>query len=190
MNQLDQKLHDKLGDYVQDAHTLEKAIVKNLDSMRGTLEDPTLDDLLERHRKVIRTHVQRLELRLEELGRGSSVRRQLEGLAVELMKSVSDVLRTDASGKVGRDAYVMAQTEVATYELLGRLAAEAGDVETKDVADVHLKQSRAFADEVAEHWDDFLRLTVQGWERDAADTSTIPGEAERADEDYAAQPTV
>ena len=75
MNQLDQKLHEKLGDYVQDAHTLEKAIVKNLDSMRGTLDDPTLDGLLERHRKVIGTHVQRLELRLEELGIGSSVRK-------------------------------------------------------------------------------------------------------------------
>ena len=99
MNQLDQKLLDKLGDYVEDAHTLEKAIVKNLDSMRGTLEDPTLEGLLERHRKVIRTHVQRLELRLEELGRGSSVRKQLEGLAVELMKSVSDVLRTDTLGE-------------------------------------------------------------------------------------------
>ena len=138
MNQLDQKLDDKLADYVQDAHTLEKAIVKNLDSMRGTFEDPTLDGLLERHRKVIRNRTcQRLELRLEELGRGSSVRKQLEGLAVELMKSVSDVLRTDTSGKVGRDAYVMAQTEVAAYELLSRLAAEAGDTETKDVAELH-----------------------------------------------------
>jgi ferritin-like metal-binding protein YciE len=190
MNQLDQKLHDKLADYVQDAHTLEKAIVKNLDSMRGTLEDPTLDGLLERHRKVIRTHVQRLELRLEDLGRGSSVRKQLEGLAAELMKSVSDVLRTDASGKVGRDAYVMAQTEVAAYELLRRLAAEAGDAETKDVAELHLKESRAFADEVAEHWDDFLRLTVQGWVLDESDTSVTPEEVERADESFAAQSTV
>ena len=189
MNHLDQQLHDKLADYVQDAHTLEKAVVKNLDSMRGTLDDPTLEGLLERHRKVIRTHVQRLELRLEELGRGSSMRKQLEGLAVELMKSVSDVLRTDTPGKVGRDAYVIAQTEIAAYELLSRLAAEAGDAETKDVAELHLKQSRAFADEVAEHWDDFLRLTVQSWERDGSGALTTPGEVERADE-IAARPTV
>lgn len=169
MRQTEQRLHEKLADYVEDVHALEKAIVKNLDSMRGALNDPTLDGLIERHRRINRSHVQRLELRLEELGRGSSVRKQLEGLAVELMKSVSDVLRTDAPGKVGRDIYVMAHTQIAAYELLGRLATHAVETETQDLAELHLKQARAFADEVAEHWDDFLRLAVDEWADDAAE---------------------
>ncbi|MGH3136004.1 MAG: DUF892 family protein [Gaiellaceae bacterium] len=192
MSQTDQAvLHDKLGDYVQDAHTLERAVVKNLDSMRGTLEDPILDGLFERHRKVMRSHVQRLELRLEELGRGSSVRKQLEGLAAELMKSVSDVLRTDASGKVGRDAYVMGHTQIAAYELLQRLAVQADDVETRGLAELHLRQARDFADEVAAHWDDFLRLTVEEWEVASADTATTThGGVEPADEELATHPTV
>lgn len=190
MSQIEQKLvHDKLGDYVQDAHALEKAIVKNLDSMRGTLEDPALDGLLERHRKVMRSHVQRLELRLEELDRGSSVRKHLEGLAAVVLKSVSDVLRTDASGKVGRDAYVMAHTQIASYELLQRLAAQATDEDTKALAELHLKEARDFAAEVADHWDDFLRLTIEEWDAASVD-ATSRARFDSTDGDLISHPSV
>lgn len=168
-------LHEKLCDYVEDAHALEKSVVKNLDSMSGTLDDPALDGMLKRHRQMSRQHVQRLELRLEELGRGTSMRKQIEGMAAELMKSVSDVLRTDVPGKVGRDVYLIAHTQIAAYELLRRLAEHAGDAETVDLARSHLDGARSFADEIPGHWDDFLRLTVEEWGEDADEPQTTAG---------------
>ena len=51
-------------------------------------------------------------------------------MALTLIKNVSDVLRTDAPGKVGRDAYLLAHTQLAAYELLepdGELGGRQGD---------------------------------------------------------------
>ena len=83
---------------------------------------PKLKEVLQRHRQVSRQHVERLKQRLEQLDRGTPVRKRIEGMALALMKGVSDVLRTDAPGKVGRDAYLLAHTQIAAYELLSRLA--------------------------------------------------------------------
>ncbi len=84
------------------------------------------------------------------------------------MKGVSDVLRTDAPGKVGRDAYLLAQTQVVAYELLQRLAVSAGDSETAELARQNLAEDKSSADEIAEHWDDFFRLTESEWTDEAA----------------------
>jgi len=89
-------------------------------------------------------------------------------MAMTLIKNVSDVLRTDAPGKVGRDAYLLAHTQIAAYELLSRTASAAGDSDTVDLARMHLEEDRKCADEVAEHWDDFFQLTHADWlEKDA-----------------------
>ena len=137
------KLRDKLADYVEDAHALEEGVVDNLDSMIGTVDDPKLKEVLQRHRQVSRQHVERLKQRLEQLERGTPVRKRIEGMALALMKGVSDVLRTDAAGKVGRDAYLLAHTQVAAYELLGRLADSAGDTQTAELAREHLGRGQA-----------------------------------------------
>jgi ferritin-like metal-binding protein YciE len=157
------KINDKLADYVEDAFALEERVVDDLDTMIGTIGDPRLKELLQRHRQVSRQHVERLKQRLEQLDRGTPVRKRIEGLALALMKGVSDVLRTDAPGKVGRDAYLLAHTQVAAYELLGRLADSAGDTVTSELARTHLADDRKCADEIAEHWDDFFQLTLAAW---------------------------
>jgi ferritin-like metal-binding protein YciE len=134
---------------------------------------PVLMEMLQRHRQVSRLQVERLKSRLERLGRGTPVRKRIEGMALTLIKNVSDVLRTDAPGKVGRDAYLLASTQVAAYELLGRTASAAGDKETVDLARTHLDEDRKCADEVAGHWDDFFQLTLADWlEKDAARSQT------------------
>jgi ferritin-like metal-binding protein YciE len=167
-------VHDKLADYIEDALALEESVVDQLDSMISNVErSPVLMEMLQRHRQVSRLQVERLKSRLERLGRGTPVRKRIEGMAMTLIKNVSDVLRTDAPGKVGRDAYLLAHTQVAAYELLSRTASAAGDSETVDLARSHLDEDRKCADEVAERWDDFFQLTLADWlERDAERNQT------------------
>ncbi len=124
-------LTQKLGDYVEDALALEEGIVDNLDSMIRSLDELELAQMLQRHRLVSRGNAERLKRRLEQLERGDlPIRKKIEGVAVSLVKGVSDAIRSDAPGKVGRDAYVLASTQIAAYELLKRLAASGGDTGT------------------------------------------------------------
>ena len=166
------KLRDKLADYVEDAHALESSVVDNLDTMIGTIDDPKLKEVLQRNRQVSRQHVERLKQRLEHLDRGTPVRKRIEGMALSLMKGVTDVLRTDASGKVGRDAYLLAHTQVAAYELLSRLADAAGDEQTAELAREHLAEDKSCADEVAAQWDGFFEVTLAGWRDGATEKTT------------------
>jgi ferritin-like metal-binding protein YciE len=161
---------DKLADYIEDALALEESVVDQLDSMIGSVEkSPALMEMLQRHRQTSRLQVDRLKSRLERLGRGTPVRKRIEGLALTLIKNVSDVLRTDAPGKVGRDAYLLAHTQVAAYELLSRTAKAAGDDETAQLARTHLDEDRKCADEISAKWDDFFQLTLTNWqEKDAS----------------------
>ena len=62
-----------------------------------------------------------------------------------------------------RDAYLLAHTQIAAYELLSRTASAAGDSDTADLARAHLDEDRKCADEVAKHWDDFFQLTLAEW---------------------------
>ena len=163
MHETTSKLQDKLADYIEDAYALEEGVVDDLDSMIGTIGDPKLKELLQRHRQVSRQHVERLKQRLEQLDRGTPVRKRIEGMALALLKGVSDVLRTDAPGKVGRDAYLLAHTQVAAYELLGRVADAAGDSLTSEIARTHLADDKKCADEIAAQWDVFFRLTLAEW---------------------------
>jgi len=167
-------VHDKLADYIEDALALEESVVDQLDSMISSVErSPVLMEMLQRHRQVSRLQVERLKSRLERLGRGTPVRKRIEGMALTLIKNVSDVLRTDAPGKVGRDAYLLAHTQVAAYELLSRTASASGDSETVDLARTQLEEDRKCADEVAEHWDDFFQLTLSDWlEKDSERNQT------------------
>jgi ferritin-like metal-binding protein YciE len=161
--QIDDKLYEKLYDYIEDAHALEQASFDSVGSMIDSLKGTELQALLERQRQVSRLHAERLSNRLDALGRDASMRKRLEGLAMTLMKSVSDAVRTDTAGKVGRDTYLLAHAQIAAYELLNRLAEYAGDTETADIARTNLAEDRQLAEEVAENWDSFLRLTVAEW---------------------------
>jgi ferritin-like metal-binding protein YciE len=167
-------VHDKLTDYIEDALALEESVVDQLDSLVASVErSPQLMEMLQRHRQVSRLQVERLKSRLEQLGRGTPVRKRIEGMALTLIKNVSDVLRTDAPGKVGRDVYLLAHTQIAAYELLSRTATSAGDKDTADLARLHLDEDRKCAEEVESNWDDFFQLTLADWlERDTERNKT------------------
>ena len=60
----DDKIYEKLYDYIEDAHALERAAVDTVGSMIDSLEGTELQALLERQRQVSRLHAERLSNRL------------------------------------------------------------------------------------------------------------------------------
>jgi ferritin-like metal-binding protein YciE len=157
----DQRLTDKLGDYVEDAHAMETNVLQMLDSMIATTTDPKIREELERHKGQTEQHEERLRKRLEALGRSTSTRKEAQTLVGALMKGVVDQVRGDKPGKNARDGFITEHMEIASYELLERLAERAGDKQTAQVARANRRDEEAMAKKIAGKWDKFIDLTLE-----------------------------
>src|SRR5215207_7474077 len=60
----DDKLKEKLADYVEDAHAMEQNDLKMIDSMISTTDDPQMKEMLEDHKRETEEHERRLRARL------------------------------------------------------------------------------------------------------------------------------
>ena len=156
----DNKLREKLVDYIEDAHAMEQSVSRSLDSMISTTEDPEIRSILEHHKEETERHEQLLRERLDALGAGTSTRKETQTVAGALLKGIGDVARTDKPGKNARDAYVTEHMEIAAYQLLERLAVRAGDQETAEVARRNRADDEAMAQKIDSNWDKFLDLTL------------------------------
>jgi len=156
----DDKLREKLIDYVQDAHAMEQNVSTMLDSMISTTEDPEIADMLKHHKHQTEEHERRLAERLDAMGAGTSTRKQAQTIATALMKGVGDLARTDKPGKNARDGFVTEHMEIAAYELLERLAKKAGDEQTAEVARKNRADEQEMAQKIDSNWDRFVDLTL------------------------------
>ena len=156
----DDRLQQKLVDYVEDAHAMERNVSTMLDSMISTTDDPEIKKLLEDHRRQTEEHERRLRERLDAMGASTSTIKEVGGLGAALFKGVGDVARTDKPAKNARDGYMTEHMEIAAYELLERLAKRAGDEETAEVARKNRSDEEAMAKKIESNWDRFLDLTL------------------------------
>jgi ferritin-like metal-binding protein YciE len=156
----DDKLQQKLVDYVEAAHAMEQNVSMMLDSMMTTTDDPQITEMLKHHQEETERHKQRLRERLEALGAGPSTRKQAQTIATALMKGAADQVRGDQAGKNARDGYTTEHMEIAAYQLLERLAERAGDPETAEVARQNRVDDEAMARKIDANWDRFLDLTL------------------------------
>jgi ferritin-like metal-binding protein YciE len=156
----DDKLQQKLVDYIEDAHAMEQNVSRMLDSMMTTTDDPEITEMLKHHKEETERHEQRLAERLEALGAGTSARKQAQTIATALMKGAADQVRGDQAGKNARDGFTTENMEIAAYQLLERLAERAGDPETAEVARQNRADDEAMARKIDANWDRFLDLTL------------------------------
>jgi ferritin-like metal-binding protein YciE len=156
----DDKLQQKLIDYIEDAHALEQNVLRMLDSMISTTDDPEITQMLRHHKEETERQEQRLRERLDALGAGTSTRKEAQTIAAALMKGVADQVRGDQAGKNARDGYTTEHMEIAAYQLLERLAERAGDRETAEVARQNRAEEEEMARKIDANWDRFLDLTL------------------------------
>jgi ferritin-like metal-binding protein YciE len=156
----DDKLQQKLIDYIEDAHALEQNVSRMLDSMISTTEDPEIEEMLRHHKEETERQEQRLRERLDALGAGTSTRKEAQTIAAALMKGAADQVRGDQAGKNARDGYTTEHMEIAAYQLLERLAERAGDQETAEVARQNRAEEEEMARKIDANWDKFLDLTL------------------------------
>ena len=156
----DDKLQQKLIDYIEDAHAMEQNVSTMLTSMISTTDDPEIKEMLEHHKEETERQEARLRERLDALGAGTSTRKQAQTVAAALVKGATDVARGDQAGKNARDGYTTEHMEIAAYQLLERLAERAGDTETAEVARQNRADEEAIVQKIDSNWDKFLDLTL------------------------------
>jgi ferritin-like metal-binding protein YciE len=157
----DDKLQQKLADYIEDAHAMEQNDLKMLDSIISTTDDPQVKEMVQNHKRETEEHERRLRERLEALGRGTSARKQAQAVGAALLKGVGDKARGDKAGKNARDGYMAEHMEIAAYQLLERLANKADDTQTAEVARLNRADEEEMAKRIDQSWDRTLELTLE-----------------------------
>lgn len=139
--------------HIDEAHALEQTVTRMLDGLTHSTDDQELVDRLEQHKRETQRHESLMRGRLEAHGAQPSMVRQAAGMLEAYLKMPLDLLRGDGTGRGARDVYVTEQLEIASYELLRRVAERAGDEETARACRDILDEERAMAAFVEERWD-------------------------------------
>ena len=154
-------LKDQLVKHIDEAYAMEQSVLRMLDGMIKTTEDTEIKDELRQHKLVTERHAERMQQRLEAHSATPSVVREARGIAGALLKSVLDLTRGEKAGRNARDAYATEHLEIASYQLLERIARQAGDEETAEVACESRKDEEAMAKKLDAHWDRFAELSLK-----------------------------
>ena len=154
-------INEQLVKHIDEAHAMEQNVLRMLDGMISTTDDPDILRELEHHKIETEGHSERMRQRLEAHGATPSMVKQAGGILGALAKMPMDLVRGEKAGRNARDGYATKHMEIAAYELLKRIAQRAGDEETATACDEIIAQERAFAESIASNWDRFAELSLR-----------------------------
>ena len=155
------ELQDQLIKHIDEAHAMEQNVLRMLDGMISTTDDPEILDALEHHKMQTQGHADRMAQRLEAHDASPSTVKQIGGVLGALAKMPLDLVRGEKAGRNARDGYATEHLEIAGYELLRRVAQKAGDEETATAAREIIEEERAMAKLIEQNWDKFATLSLQ-----------------------------
>jgi ferritin-like metal-binding protein YciE len=156
-----EELIAQLVKHIDDAYAMEQNVLRMLDGMIGTTEDPEIKEELEHHKSETEQHAERMRQCLAAYDSSPSMVKEVGGVVGALMKGVVDVARGEKAGRNARDGFTTEHLEIASYELLERVARRAGDEETAEAARLNRKDEEAMAQKISSHWDKFTDLSLK-----------------------------
>jgi ferritin-like metal-binding protein YciE len=157
---VEQQLEQQLVKHIAEAHAMEQNVLRMLDSMIATTDDPELAQAFRQHKVETEEHRDRMARRLEAHGESPSLVKDVGGILAALMKGVVDIARGEKAGRNARDGYATEHLEIASYELLERVARRAGDDETAEAAAENRADEKRMAALIEQHWDRFVELSL------------------------------
>jgi ferritin-like metal-binding protein YciE len=139
------KTEQKIAQYLGEAHATEQALVTMLRSQIAMTPGGSYREGLESHLRETHDHANRVQRRLDELGRGGNLiqagvglAQRVVGQALALSKTPFDLLRGGGGDekvlKNAKDACAAEALEIATYTAIERLAGSVGDEATQALA--------------------------------------------------------
>jgi ferritin-like metal-binding protein YciE len=156
-----EQMKDQLVKHIDDAYAMEQNVLRMLDGMIKTTDDPEIKDELRHHKLETERHAERMQQRLEAHSATPSMVKEAGGIAGALLKTVVDLTRGEKAGRNARDGYATEHLEIASYQLLERIAQLAGDEETAEAARENRKDEEAMAKKLDAHWDKFAELSLK-----------------------------
>ena len=151
----------QLVKHIDEAYAMEQNVLRMLDGMIKTTDDPEIKEELRHHKLETERHADRMKERLEAHSATPSMVKEAGGIAGALMKSVLDLARGEKAGRNARDGYATEHLEIASYQLLERVAQAAGDEETAEVARQNRKDEEAMAKKIERNWGRFAALSLR-----------------------------
>jgi ferritin-like metal-binding protein YciE len=155
------QLKEQLIKHIDEAHALEQNVLRMLDGMISTTDDPEILDALEHHKVQTQKHADRMAGRLEAHDATPSAVKQIGGVLGALAKMPLDFVRGEKAGRNARDAYATEHLEIASYELLRRIAEKAGDEQTALAAQEIIAEEQAMVKLIEANWDTFAELSLR-----------------------------
>ena len=153
-------IDDQLNKHIDEALAMEQNVARMLDRMIETTHVRELKSDFQHHKRETQEHVERLQKRLDDRGAVQPPAREAVGMLGAMMKGVLDKARSEKAGRNARDAYATEHLEIASYELLERIAKRAGDEETAKVARKNRVDEEAMAKKIETQWDRFAELSL------------------------------
>jgi ferritin-like metal-binding protein YciE len=154
-------LKEQLIKHIDEAHAMEQNVLRMLDGMIGSTDDPQILDALEHHKVQTQSHADRMAQRLEAHGASPSAVKQIGGVLGALAKMPLDFVRGEKAGRNARDGFATEHLEIASYELLRRIAQKAGDEETAQAASEIIEEEKTMANLISDNWDRFAELSLK-----------------------------
>jgi ferritin-like metal-binding protein YciE len=154
-------IQDQLVKHVDEAYAMEQNVLRMLDGMIETTDDPEIVRELEHHKVQTEGQAERMKRALERHDASPSMIKEAGGILGALAKIPMDLVRGEKAGRNARDGYATEHMEIASYELLARIADQAGDEETARDARSIIEEEREMAETIAANWDRFAALSLR-----------------------------
>jgi ferritin-like metal-binding protein YciE len=154
-------LGEQLNKYLEDAHAIEAQAIQLLSKAPQLAGADELAAAYEGHLAQSKEHQQLIETRLEARGASPSKAKDAVLRLGALNWGMFFAAQPDTPAKLAAFCYAFEHLEIASYELLRRVAGEAGDVQTQTAADTILGDERAAAAKLHAAFDTALDASLE-----------------------------